>query len=136
MNRYADCPCHSKSNYQKCCRTYHLGTPAPNATALMRSRYSAYSLNLPDYLMATTHPKNEQYMEDASAWKQSIQQFTKNTLFKSLEILDASEDGANATVTFRAGLMQGLKDISFTEKSSFEKIDGRWLYLDGVKDED
>jgi SEC-C motif-containing protein len=102
----------------------------------MRSRYSAYSINLPDYLMATTHPKNEQYMEDAAAWKHSIQQFTKNTLFKSLEILNASEDGATATVTFRAGLMQGLKDISFTEKSSFEKIDGRWLYLDGVKDED
>jgi len=131
VNRYADCPCHSGQNYQNCCRQYHLGKDAENAVALMRSRYCAYALNLPDYLIKTTHPKHKEYSAHTLSWKESIQDFSRGTQFRSLEILDSTEDGATGTVTFKAGLMQGLKDASFTERGSFEKIDGRWLYLKG-----
>ena len=131
MNRYAPCPCHSNLHYQKCCRPYHLGDIAQTASALMRSRYSAFALKLADYIISTTHPNNEQYTKDTAKWKDSILRFSRASKFQTLEIIDESEQGATATVTFRAGIILGIKDASFTERSSFEKTANRWLYLSG-----
>jgi SEC-C motif-containing protein len=131
MNPDAPCPCYSNLTYEACCRPYHLGTAPERAEALMRSRYCAYALQLPDYLIATTHPKNQQYTKNTAAWKKNIQKFAQETQFVGLEILQATQGGTDATVTFKAGLLQGLKDASFTEKSTFEKVGGRWLYLAG-----
>ncbi|MEZ5479856.1 MAG: YchJ family metal-binding protein, partial [Thiolinea sp.] len=45
------CPCQSGLSYAECCQPFHEGrAQAPTAEALMRSRYSAYALNLPAYL--------------------------------------------------------------------------------------
>jgi len=41
------------------------------------------------------------------------------------------EKGLFATVTFVAHLSQNQQDASFTEKSYFEKVNGKWLYLNG-----
>jgi SEC-C motif-containing protein len=131
MNRYAPCPCKSNLTYQQCCRRYHQGENPATAEVLMRSRYCAYALNLPKYVMETTHPKNDDYQENTAAWKETIQTFSKNTQFQSLEILDHKETGTTATVTFKANMMDGLQDATVTEKSTFEKVDGRWLYLSG-----
>ena len=102
-----------------------------NALQLMRSRYSAYVLNLPDYIIETTHPANPRYSENKSAWKRSISQFSQNSSFQKLEVLDFQESDTLATVTFTAHLSQEGRDATFTEKSYFEKINGRWLYRDG-----
>ena len=57
-------------------------------------------------------------------------------MFVSLQIVtnDAhvAQTGEWATVTFRAGLIQGGQDASYTEKSLFERIAGRWLYMTSV----
>ena len=53
------CPCGSGNLLDACCGHYHAGHPAPCATALMRSRYSAYVLGLVDYLVATTLPAQQ-----------------------------------------------------------------------------
>ena len=54
------CPCGSDVIYPQCCGRWHEGLAdgvgAPTPEALMRSRYSAYVLGLPDYLLATWHP--------------------------------------------------------------------------------
>ncbi|MDP3608351.1 MAG: YchJ family metal-binding protein [Methylophilus sp.] len=50
------CPCDSGLPYIQCCQPLHLGQPAPCAQALMRSRYSAYVLQLTQYLIQTWHP--------------------------------------------------------------------------------
>ena len=50
------CPCGSGRAYPACCGRWHAGEPAPDAEALMRSRYGAYVLRLRDYLLATWHP--------------------------------------------------------------------------------
>jgi SEC-C motif domain protein len=131
MDRSAPCPCHSSLSYQQCCQPYHFGAHPEKAEALMRSRYCAYALNMPEYLIATTHPENEQYTKNTSLWKKSIQQFAQTTQFNSLEILEAAQIGTTATITFKAGLIQSRADASFTERSTFEKVDGRWLYLSG-----
>ena len=92
----------------------------------MRSRYSAYALHLPDYIVATTHPDNPSPPGE-------ISDFCLNTQFVGLTILAESEELPFATVTFHAHLTQQGQDASFTEKSLFEKVDGKWLYLDRLE---
>lgn len=125
------CPCCSMKEYDNCCKRFHEGSLPENALQLMRSRYSAYVLNIPDYIIATTHPANPQYSEDKFSWKRSISQFSRISSFHKLEILDFKENKALATVTFTAYLSQEAHEATFTERSFFEKINNRWLYRDG-----
>jgi SEC-C motif domain protein len=96
----------------------------------MRSRYSAYALDNAAYIMATTHPDNTLYRDDKTAWRTDIETFMRSTRFAGLQILNFEDD----TVTFRATLFEGERDISFTEKSLFRQHDGRWLYLSGERE--
>lgn len=127
------CPCCSMKKYKDCCQRFHNGSEFPkNALQLMRSRFSAYALNLPDYIIETTHPDNPHYQKNKNAWKRSISQFSKSTFFQNLEILNFNEDANFATVTFTAYILQGGKDATFTEKSYFNKSKDRWLYHSGI----
>lgn len=125
------CPCGTGSVYKVCCKPFHQGELPDTALKLMRSRYSAYALNLPEYIITTTHPKNPDFIHDTKKWSQKISEFCLNTDFNKLEILDFQDKDPFATVTFVAHLSQNNKDISFTEKSSFEKLNGKWLYHTG-----
>ena len=93
----------------------------------MRSRYSAYALGLVDYILRTTHPHHPDAARPLEVRRQEIEGFCKTTVFKGLKILDAEE----STVTFTVFLSQQGKVFSFTEKSTFEKVQGQWLYLKG-----
>lgn len=123
-----NCPCHSGESYLNCCAPYHEGKITPNAVALMRSRYSAYALNKSDYIIATTHPDHSDSSVPLKKRKQQISDFSKNTTFQGLDILEFVEALPYSTVTFRAILIQKGQDVSFTEKSEFAQINGRWLY--------
>lgn len=125
------CPCGSGKTYEKCCKIFHEGKPPMHAKELMRSRYSAYVLNLPEYIMQTTHPKNIYYQNDKKAWTEAINDFSLHTQFEKLEILSSTEEGNHGTVIFVAHLSQNNQSATFTEKSDFEKINGRWAYLQG-----
>lgn len=125
------CPCHSKKPYEACCRPFHRGKSPATALELMRSRYAAYALALPDYIIDTTHPESPGFFSDRKKGAQEIALFSSHTEFKGLDILAFQEEGPSATVTFRAHLLQGGKDVSFTEKSHFEKVQGKWLYRSG-----
>lgn len=125
------CPCCSGSEYAHCCKPFHEGALPKNALQLMRSRYSAYALGLADYLIATTHPANPHFSKNKLSWRQSILKFSQNSTFHKLEILDFKEKNTFATVTFTAYISQGGANVTFTEKSYFEKIDDRWFYRDG-----
>lgn len=125
------CPCFSKLPYANCCQTYHEGRPPLNALALMRSRYAAYALNRPDYLIKTTHPGNAQYTENLFGWRRRLSQLSQVTNFTNLEILDFKEKDQLASVIFKATLFKNGQDASFTEESLFEQIGSHWLYLNG-----
>ena len=129
------CPCGSNKEYAVCCRPFHQGAIAENALLLMRSRYSAYVLNLPDYIVKTTHPANPQYSDHVFSWKRNISKFSKSFSFHSLEILDFVEKNTLATVTFTVHMSQGSQDATFTEKSYFEKMGSSWLYRGGQLEE-
>jgi peptide deformylase len=125
------CPCSSSSTYEKCCKPFHGNVLPVTALQLMRSRFSAYALNLPDYIIATTHPASPQYSENKFAWRRSISQFSRKSVFHRLEILDFKENKRVASVAFTAYLSQNREDATFSEKSYFEKINKRWYYLGG-----
>jgi len=97
----------------------------------MRSRYAAYALGNADYIIETTHPGSPGYREDLSKWTKEILKFSQKSQFERLEILDFKEKDTMASVTFIAHIMQGKKDVTFTEKSYFEKVRGKWFYRSG-----
>ncbi len=125
------CPCGSGDRYAICCQPFHQGKRPETALQLMRSRYSAYALCIPEYIIATTHPASPQFHHDTAAWSCQISEFCQQTEFKKLEILDFEQQDRFATVTFVAHLIQNKQDVSFTERSYFEKIKDRWFYRSG-----
>ena len=80
-----------------------------------------------DYIIKTTHPKNES-LKNLEQFRKEIEDFSNNTKFLNLEILDFKEYGNSAVVSFIATLESNNKDISFSEVSEFENIDGIWFY--------
>jgi len=124
----APCPCCSGKKYKKCCAVYHKGAIAPSALSLMKSRYSAYAADLPDYIIHTTHPDNPEFSEEKGLWRDSIRQFSRQTTFLGLKIIEQEEGEEEAYVTFIATLSSG----ELKERSRFLKVGGKWLYVDGV----
>lgn len=128
------CPCGSGEMYQACCYPFHKGYEKPDTPEkLMRSRYSAYALKNAKYIIATTHPQNEGYLQDKKIWSQRLLQYMNSAMFLGLAVLDSesNNDQTEGFVTFRATLMINGNDASFTEKSRFVKHNGAWSYIDG-----
>lgn len=116
------CPC-GAADYTTCCGRYHHGAPAPDAAALMRSRYSAYVLKLEAYLLATWHSSTRPDMLGLA---------TDNTKWLGLEVKNhLSESADRATVEFVARYKIGGRAGRLHEVSNFAREDGRWFYVDG-----
>ncbi|QFU01835.1 hypothetical protein FIU83_09300 [Halomonas sp. THAF5a] len=115
------CPCGSGHSLAACCGRYHRNEPAPSPEALMRSRYSAFALELTDYLLETWHSSTRPSSlpgDDATRWRR-------------LEILDHEGEGDRGRVHFRATFQEGRRWGVLEEASRFVKEAGRWRYLDG-----
>lgn len=125
------CPCGSKKIYANCCHPFHKGANPEGVDQLVRARYSAYALDLPEYIIRTTHPGSSDYMIDKTAWMKKISCFSEETQFNKLELLDVQEYRNLALVTFTAHLSHGEEDSSFTERAHFERKKGCWLYRNG-----
>jgi SEC-C motif-containing protein len=115
------CPCGSGTDYAACCGRWHAGTPAPSAEALMRSRYSAYVLQLADYLRATWHPST----------RPPALHFEPGLKWLGLELRRHQADGDRATVEFVARSKLGGRAARLHETSRFVREAGLWLYVDG-----
>ena len=99
----------------------------------MRSRYSAFALGKVDYILETTHPDHPDSQIPVTERKTQIEAFCKQTRFDGLEIVSFEETEPYSYVTFQAILSQNGVDCSFTERSQFAKVEGRWLYRKGEK---
>ncbi len=127
------CPCCSDICYEDCCAPFHKGAAIPSSPVLlMRSRYSAYALNIPKYIVKTTHRKNPSFSKDTPLWLKQISEFSLSTRFEKLEILKAEETFQKGLVVFKAYLFQGSQNVSFQEESYFLKVQEKWFYLSGV----
>ena len=89
----------------------------------MRSRYSAYVLDLTGYVRATWH---------TSTRPEEVQPNEPGLRWLGLEVRQVEEDDAShATVEFVARSKWGGKAHRLHERSRFVREDGRWWYLDG-----
>ena len=127
-----NCPCGSLIKYKKCCKPFHENIKTPiTALELMKSRYCAYSLEKSEYIILTTHQNNSEFNTDTKAWNNDILDFSRNTKFEKLEILEFIDGQTESFVTFKANITQNKQDVSFIEKSRFVKENGKWQYIDG-----
>jgi SEC-C motif-containing protein len=108
-----------------CCGPYQqhwLESPAPDAEALMRSRYSAFVLQQADYLRATWHVSTRPDRLD----------FDTGARWLGLEVRQHQVTGPDsAEVEFVARYRLGGKATRMHEKSRFVRENGRWFYVDG-----
>lgn len=118
------CPCGSGKLYSDCCGRFHDGKAVPETPEqLMRSRYSAFVVKNPMYLLDTWHPTarpSELNLADPVKWL--------SLKIKSTGFISPDE----GFVHFIArGLIAG-RGFKQEEKSRFLKENGRWFYVDGI----
>ena len=117
------CPCGLPQPYASCCGRWHVGEPAPDAQALMRSRYAAYVLGRADYLCATWAPETR---------PADLEPDPPGLKWLGLEVRrHVRVDDSHAVVEFVARSKLGGRAHRLHETSRFERRDGRWLYVDG-----
>lgn len=123
------CPCDSGQPYGACCGPHLAGQTTPaTATALMRSRYTAFALGHIDYLLATHHP-TRRIPTEATALAQSI----ANTEWLGLRVLQTQAgqpEDRQGEVEFIA-YYRDPKPGQIHERSRFVKSRDRWFYVDG-----
>ena len=126
-----DCPCGRKNPkgkllaYTDCCGRYidyWDMQPAPDAEALMRSRYSAFVRENPAYLQATWHESQRPADLD----------FDAATQWLGLEVKQFKVMGEDtAEVEFVARYRLSGRAVRLHERSRFVREAGRWYYVDG-----
>lgn len=119
------CPCGLPRRLSACCGRWHAGPlhlQAPDAEALMRSRYSAYVLQRADYLRDTWHPTT----------RPAELTFEPGLRWLGLQVRGHRVTGPDrATVEFVARSKLAGRAHRLHETSRFVREAGRWLYLDG-----
>ena len=119
-----NCPCCSGKNYENCCEPYHLGKDLPQTPEqLMRSRYTAFTSVLTNYLVETTHSSTQKDNDFSD-----IEDWAKSNKWLKLEIVFAKEN----KVRFRAFYQDKNNEIyEHDELSTFTQENGKWFYVDG-----
>lgn len=129
------CPCGSSLRYDECCGRYHTQheregrCTAPDAPALMRSRYSAFVLGKLDYLLATWH---------ASTRPPQLEPEPPGMKWLGLEVRRCQVHGGQgaqgahrASVEFVARSKLGGRAHRLHERSDFVFEAGQWFYVNG-----
>ena len=124
------CPCGSNQNYTTCCGPFHEGKALPDtAEKLMRSRYSAYVVKQIDYIDQTNDPESKEAFDRDAALE-----WSSGSEWQGLEIVATkaglSED-SEGEVEFKASYKRDGQDYVHHEVSLFQKIKGKWFYMDG-----
>jgi SEC-C motif-containing protein len=90
----------------------------------MRSRFSAFALRLPKYLLDSWHPETRPASLDLDT----------DTAWRRLQIVDTVAGGPDdeaGIVEFRASYRNADGAGVLHERSRFARVDGAWRYVDG-----
>ena len=131
----APCPCGRQNAHRQplslgdCCVRYldHWDRPAPDAESLMRSRYSAFTQERADYLLATW----------AAEHRPAALDFDPGARWLGLEVRAQQATGEHrAEVEFVARWRVAGRAVRLHERSRFERAADaqgvpRWWYVDG-----
>lgn len=91
----------------------------------MRARYSAFAKGFTDYLLFSWHPATRPqslHLDPAQRWT-------------ALRVLTTNRGGVDddvGTVAFEADHTSGHGKGTLREVSTFERDDGRWVYVSGT----
>jgi SEC-C motif-containing protein len=122
------CPCGLGADYEACCGRWHAGPlhlQAPDALALMRSRYCAYARELGAYLLDTWH---------VSTRPPAIG-FEPGLRWLGLDVKRWSATGPDeAIVEFVARSKLGGRAHRLHETSRFLREAGHWYYLGAISE--
>lgn len=116
------CPCGSGGDHGSCCGRIHRGEAAAmTAEALMRSRFSAFSVGDDAYLLHSWHPGT----------RPARVRFVSGRRWTRLEVLAASGGpfDQEGTVEFVAHHERDGEPGRLHEVSRFVRHEGRWVYL-------
>ena len=117
-----DCPCHTGEQYDDCCGRFITQNSLPeSALELMRSRYSAYALNKPGYLITTWHPH----------FRPKKLKMETNLKWVNFTIIEHATQGGVAQVEFEAQFISEGKVGFLHEQSHFVRQKKRWFYTKG-----
>ena len=121
------CICCSGKRFDQCCepllnKQFYAKTPV----ALMRSRYSAFALGgFGEYLLSTWGITGAMSLTVAEL-------STRTQNWQGLEIISKSQQGDHGYVEFKALFLdEGNALKVHHEHSKFERMSGRWFYING-----
>lgn len=119
----AECPCGSGKSYADCCGAIHEGrAKAATAEQLMRSRYSAFAVGDPGYLLKSWH----------STTRPASLDLDPGLRWTGLEIRSVTAGSpfhTEGTVAFEARYVDHGQPGILAEDSSFVRENGDWVYL-------
>lgn len=125
------CPCGSSRSYADCCEPFVTGAAkAQTAEQLMRSRYTAFSVQAIDYLQQTLTPATQHEFDRAH-----VAEWAASSEWVGLDVL--STEAGQATdeegwVEFVARFKLGEQTHTHHETGHFRKIEGQWYYESGI----
>ncbi|MBP6797279.1 MAG: hypothetical protein KA124_04220 [Luteimonas sp.] len=125
----AACACGTGRGYGECCGPLHAGAPAPDAEALMRSRYSAYAREDAAYLLRSWHPSTRPAELSFDAPK------AQRPAWLKLDVLRHAATGEDtAEVEFVARYRIGGGRVArMRERSRFVREGAHWFYLEAIE---
>jgi len=125
------CPCGSGAAYDACCAPFHRGEAWPDtAEGLMRARYSAFAERQFDFLTESLAPRarDEADPEATRSWAERAE-------WLGFDVLRTEAGGpgdVEGVVEFVARYAVEGRSYDHHEVATFERIDGRWYFVDGT----
>ena len=123
------CFCGSGKPLASCCEPIIQGTAlARTPEELMRARFTAHCQRNFTFLVDSTHPDHREGVTE-----QEISQWASHVEWTALEVHSATPGATDdeGNVAFTAHYTIKDMEQSLREDSTFAKIDGKWLYVDG-----
>ena len=119
------CPCCSGKPFSQCCALYLSGKAYPNtAEALMRSRYTAYTLGKTGYLQKTWHPDTCPQLTSEDLQTQWVR----------LDVMKSKQGLKKSIVEFKAWFAEDGEERALHEISLFKLHKKRWVYVGPLSD--
>ena len=118
------CPCGTGRTFDECCGPVLAGTPAATAEALMRSRFTAFSLGDVAHLTVSWAPETrpaDVSVDPAQRW----------TRLEVIDTIAGRQLDTEGVVEFRAHFERDGRAGIRAERSRFRREAGRWVYVDG-----
>src|SRR5699024_4913046 len=115
------CPCDTSLSYVECCGVVHQGALASTPATLMRARFSAFTLQQKDFLLASWHPDTRPVQLELDT----------RTQWGALQIHQETYTEHQGQVQFCAYFFENSRWGAQEENSLFIKKNGIWYYHSG-----